>query len=145
MHPIRPGMVVTTRLMELYAAFEYYVAVSRQQKRAWAPRGNQPEARILAQHGGPEFAQLVGDAERWGDVIHWMNNRVKHNPVDPDPADVHWLNESAEALITIIALNYASQRKIAAKSFIGDHRTERVGREVRSVLGRYPDPLPKKY
>lgn len=145
MHPMRPGMIVTTRLMELYAAFEYYVAVSRQQKAPWAPRGNLPEARILAEHGGPEFAQLVGDPIRWADMVHWMNNRVKHNPVDPDPLDVHWLNESAEALISIIALNHASRRKYASKSFVADHRTERVGREVRSVLKRYPDPLPKKY
>jgi hypothetical protein len=145
MHALRPGLVVTTRLMELYAAIEYYVAASRRAKRPWATRGKIAEATVLGRHGGREFKKLVGDPDRWADVIHWMNNRNTHNPVDEDPVDIHWLNRSAEALITIISLNYASRRKLAASQFVGDIRTERVGREVRDLLSRYPEELPKSY
>lgn len=83
--------------------------------------------------------------DRWADLFHWANNRIKHNPVDIDPVEVHWLNESAEVLVTIVALNHASSRKAAAKSLVADHRTEEIGREVQSLLARYPDPLPKNY
>jgi len=147
MHLLRPGLAVTTRMMELHAAFEYYVGMAQQGKKSWAPRGRASgsKAKILARHGGAEFARLVGNSDRWADVFHWMNNRVKHNPVDPDPVDVHWLNESAETLATIVALNYASARKVAAKSLISHHRTERIGREIAAVLSRYPDPLPTNY
>lgn len=144
MHPLYPGMAVTTRLMELYAAIEYYVAVGRREKKNWA-RERLAKAKILARHGGSEFNKLVGNVDRWADVLHWMNNRVKHDPVDYNPVDIYWLNESTEALVTIISLNYASQKKLAAQHFVSDHRTERIGRKVRALLARYPDELPKCY
>lgn len=74
MRPLMSGMTVTTRLMELYAAIEYYVAVGRRGRKKWAPKGVQPKARIIANLGGREFEELVGNVGRWADVIHWMNN-----------------------------------------------------------------------
>lgn len=70
---------------------------------------------------------------------------MKHDPGADSPSDVYWLNESAEALITIVALNHASSRKLASQQFIKDHRTERVGREIKAVLAKLPDPLPVNY
>ncbi|GJF03665.1 ApeA N-terminal domain 1-containing protein [Pseudonocardia sp. D17] len=145
MRPIFSTMAVTTRLLEIHAGIEYFVAAAKKAKHQWAPRGKEMPTLTLARRAGPRFATLVGDVDKWAKLFHDFNIRIKHEAVDTEPIDVYWMTEAAASLVTGVALDHASTRKKASRRFYNDHRTEQIGRKVREVLDRHPNGLQRNY
>jgi len=124
---------VEVRMLELYAAIEYFVNDNRRQRNSWAT--DAPHVAALAKRASAKFRDWVGDYRKWAEAVRQANNQIKHDPSPTDPEHIQALAISAEVLITCVALDISSASKRASVRYLGDYRVEQWGRRVRSALG----------
>lgn len=121
---------IQTRAMSIAAAIEYFVAFNRSQKKAWAADAH--KNRALAKHAGRAFGRWIGDLERWADELQDVYNAIKHDPSKSvDPYRTLLLTEAGEVLIACIALDEIAGTRRPSVRFLGDHRTQELGRLLR--------------
>jgi hypothetical protein len=135
--PHRFGSInVETRLLELAAAMEYWVAVHRRTTK-WAAKRPEIEsvAHALAKHIGKPFAEWVGDVDEWSRRFWNSYNLLKHRPNEQyDAYEIRLLAESGAVLLQCALLNRAGASRRPAQVICKSHRFYEVGRQTRELL-----------
>jgi len=126
---------VQTHAMSVAAAIEYFVAFNRSKKKGWAVSDSHKN-RALAKYAGRAFAKWVGDINKWADGLQAVYNSIKHDPSTiVDPYRTLLLMQAGEVLISCVTLDEIAGNRRPSTRFLGDHRTEEVGRRLRKELG----------
>jgi len=121
--------------MSVAAAIEYFVAFNRSKKKGWAVSDSHKN-RALAKYAGRAFAKWVGDINKWADGLQAVYNSIKHDPSTiVDPYRTLLLMQAGEVLISCVTLDEIAGNRRPSTRFLGDHRTEEVGRRLRKELG----------
>lgn len=150
--PHRFGSInVETRLLELAAAMEYWVALHRRSTK-WAAKrpGIDSVAHALALHIGKPFMALVGDADEWARRFWDSYNLLKHRPNEQyDAYEISLLAESGAVLLQCALLNRAGASVRPAQVICQSPRYYDLGRRTQELLavkagparsGRSSDP-----
>jgi hypothetical protein len=136
LHGIRLGnsTPVQSRVLSLAAGIEYFVAFNRSRKRKWA--ADRHMNRALATYAGRYFKRWIGDVDAWADELQATNNAIKHDPAkEVDPVRTLLLAQTAEVLISCVALSEIAGRKGPIARYLADHRIEVLGRRFRDEFG----------
>jgi hypothetical protein len=135
--PHRFGSInVETRLLELAAGIEYWVALHRRTTKWAAKRPDiDSHAHGLALHIGKPFWDWVGDPVAWAQRFWDTYNLLKHRPNETyDPYETSLLAESSAALLQCALLNRAGASRRPAQVICQSHRYYEVGRQIRELL-----------
>ena len=138
----------TRRIIELGAAIEQYVRTNAAQGRsrssppAWTKEA--PWGAALARHAGAEFANFVGDPQRWGEFFNAAYVSEKHYTGTRYPvADLVRLSSSAQILLICELLNRAAGSHQPSRKLLTDHRVAQLGEQLRPLISTWQSP-PKK-
>jgi hypothetical protein len=131
------SVVVESVLQDICVAIEYWVNYHKSTKRAWAKpqteRDNQAER--LARHIGTDFAEFVGDPQKWARSLWKHYGDLKHKPtLRYDPNELHLLAASARILLTSALLNRVAGTKSPTRVLCRATQNHNTGYEVRSLL-----------
>ena len=119
-----------TELLTLAAAFEYWVAVHRHDRVAWADRSAKPRGtsdhefmmQCLAKRAGGSFAEFVGNATRWCADFSTSYNRLKHDPsAEIDFALLSDLVQSGRLLLFGLLADRAAGTRTPTRKLFGHH------------------------
>lgn len=127
-----------SRLLEVSAAIEFYVAANRKAGAAWAKKSKKAPtpADALAQRVGKPFVDMVGDSAVWADRLQTTYNAVKHDPsFARDPEELRLLSWSAQVLLLSALLDRAALTKTPSRRIITDYRLEGGQKALRTLLG----------
>ncbi|MCY4725398.1 hypothetical protein NYO98_03830 [Nocardioides sp. STR2] len=126
-----------SRLLELAAAIEIYVAANRKAGATWAKKATAPTpAEALARRVGSPFLALVGDYATWGERIQDTYNSVKHDPsFARDPDELRLLSWSAQVALLCALLDRAALSKAPSRRILSDYRVARGSEDLRKLLG----------
>lgn len=123
-----------TELLMLAAAFEYWVAVHRHKRTAWADKSTKPRGtgdhqfimECVAGRAGRPFADLVGDVSRWCADFSKSYNRLKHDPAaaEFDPTFLNDLVRSARLLLFGVLADRAAGTKAPTRKLFKHHAHE---------------------
>lgn len=125
---------VETRLLEVAAAIEYWVA-SHRHSVGWASkvRGVSP-AYALALRVGRPFSEFVGDPKEWAAEFHDTNNALKHRPnLSYDGARVGQLASSGALLLQVALLSRAGGGRRVTEAVLDSHRYYGLGAALRGL------------
>ncbi|MFC6080164.1 ApeA N-terminal domain 1-containing protein [Sphaerisporangium aureirubrum] len=118
-----------TTLLDIASAIEYWVKCNR--PAAWA---NAMYAQALAGRVGNHFTKWVGDPEKWGRDFWRTYNKLKHEiTYAVDPHSVSDLAQSGRLLLAAALLDRAACSKAPSRQLFNTHRTDRLGRRLRSL------------
>lgn len=135
--PLRYGSgYVETRLMEIAAAIEYWVAAHRRGS-SWAKKS--PEhptpASSLACRVGEPFADFVGNPAAWAVEFSDTHNVLKHEPNrSRDGYRVHLLATSGALLLQCALLNDVADSADPAREVLASHRHQLLSEQLRDHL-----------
>ena len=122
-----------TRLLDICAGIEYWVAFHRHGRAVWARERLWPLA--VARRVSAEFAAWVGDIRTWADALWEAYNALKHNPgALLDPWRVYLLAESARFLLGAALVDRAAGSRSASSQIFKSHRIRALGVDLRSEL-----------
>lgn len=125
--------VVETRLTEVAAALEYWVAHQRR-TRAWTKRGDN-YAEAVALHVGKEFIRWVGDPSKWAKTFWSTYTGLKHiHDFKYDPYEVSLLADSGSILLQCALLNRVARTKAPETAICTSHSNRQLGEDVRSLV-----------
>jgi hypothetical protein len=125
------------RLLEVAAAIEFYVNMSRKTGAEWAKRAAAPShAEALSKRVGAPFEALVGDHRKWANRFRDTYNGVKHDPSFlRDPEELRLLAWSGQVLLLAALLDRAASTKTPSRRILGDYRLEGGSERLRAMLG----------
>ncbi|MDP9458771.1 MAG: hypothetical protein M3Q22_00500 [Actinomycetota bacterium] len=125
-----------TRLLELAAGIEYWVALHRRTTK-WAAKRSDIESHAhgLALHIGKPFRDWVGDPAEWARRFWDTYNVLKHRPNETyDAYETSLLAESGAVLLQCALLNRAGGSRRPAQVICQSHRYYEVGRQTSELL-----------
>lgn len=134
--PHRFGPInVETRVLELAAAMEYWVAVHRH-TRAWAAkRPDSTVAHALALRIGKPFEAWAADPVKWAQRFWDRYNLLKHRPNDGyDPYELNLLAVGGTVLLQCALLNRAANSVLPARVICNSYRYHDAGVLTRELL-----------
>lgn len=124
---------VETRLLEVAAAIEYWVAAHRRSA-AWAAKGQGVPAYALASRVGRPFAEFVGNPKEWADEFHDTNNALKHRPnLAYDGARVAHLADSGALLLQVALLSRVGGGQRVSSAVLGSSRYYNLSTALRGA------------
>lgn len=112
----------SSRLLEIASAIEYWVAVHRKKKVAWARRGG-THAEAVALNAGRPFVDFVdGRVSKWSTLFWSTYNNIKHNPTAVfDNTELHLLALSGLFLLEMAMLNRCAGSQAPGRALQADH------------------------